>query len=285
MFDISQAESVELKACTLSIHNPSEQQGAYHSDVAFFRAKETPQAATAGEPAIRRHPEIALADCVARGEACLLRTEGLQPAELSWDNGLLVTSERLLAADGGESTPSADPIVLLKLKHLTAVVRGGLCRFRHSPFATMPLAAQLSCSDSILVGGAESALVEQVGNASLDQFRERIAWTGDHNVYLGFSRFWSIRSLDPNAPVETMDFDAWRARWSSSESNPSVRAEWKRPLPLDRPTSAQVPADYALGDTADNPPRKGASDGRDAGMDLTRIPVPPESGPAEKTAP
>jgi hypothetical protein len=44
--------------------------------------------------------------------------------------------------------------------------------------------------------------------------------------------------------------------------------------------------DYALDEaSAANPPRKAASDGRDAGMDAQRLPsFPQPPGPAEKTS-
>ena len=289
LFDVGQAEAIRLQKCSLTVRNASDQQTAYHPDVAFFRAKETPAAAAAAgdKPgAAPRRAGIWLTDCFARGEAALLRTEGSPPLELTWDNGLLATTERLLVADVADNAPPPGPAIQITLKHLTAVVRGGLCRFHHSQLTPQTLTARINCTDSIVLGTAAGPLLEQLGNASAAQFRERIVWNGDRNFYPGLVNFWSLRFSSPDTPPGSMTFEAWQSHWSSSENNVSQLVAWKQ-LPLaDRPISAHAPADYALSDTAtDNPARKAASDGRDAGMDADRLrPLPPEPVPPAKPA-
>ena len=46
-----------------------------------------------------------LTDSIIRGEGVVLRAEDVQPVDLVWENGLLVTSEWLVVADGGERLP------------------------------------------------------------------------------------------------------------------------------------------------------------------------------------
>lgn len=288
LFDVGQAESVRLEKCVLTIRNASEQQKAYHQEVAFFRVTESPEAlAAAGQrPAARRHAaSISLADTVARGEAAFLRTYGVQPAELVWDNGLLATTERLLTSELGESAAPPEPTLRLSLKHLTALVRSGLCRLDHGRFAQQPLGVEINCADSIVLGNPGAPLLEQVGSGSADQFRQRITWTGDRNFYPGWTTFWSLQLRDADDTSESMAFDAWLLHWGAAENNVSQSVEWKQLPPADRPPSAHIPADYTLSDSATgNPARRGASDGRDAGMDLERLRGVPER-PAQQAKP
>ena len=205
---------VRLEKCTLSIDNASEQLGAYHQDVAFFRVKAAPGADTVvgdGAAAPRPRPTVELVDCIARGEAVFLRAEDLQPVRLSWDNGLLATTERLLSASGGARTPQAGESLQVDLRHLTAVVRGGLCRMASNQSGPHCLPLQVSCADSILLGRAGSPLIEQVGEGEVDDFRRRITWNGDRNCYDGFDVFWSIDRLDSEVPPERMTLTPGRA--------------------------------------------------------------------------
>ena len=95
---------VRLEKCALVIDNASEQLGTYQQDVAFVRTRAAPGADTVlddGTAAPIPPATIKLVDCTAVGEAVFLRAEDLQPVHLSWNNGLLATTERLLSAGGG----------------------------------------------------------------------------------------------------------------------------------------------------------------------------------------
>ena len=180
---------VSLKKCALVIDNASEQLGTYQQDVAFVRTRAAPGADTVlddGTAAPIPPAKIELVDCTAAGEAVFLRVEDLQPVHLSWNNGLLATTERLLSAGGGTRTPQAGQKIQVDLSHVTALVRGGLCRIASSPTGPHPLPLQCSCTDSILLGRAGGPLLEQIGQGEVDNFRQQIAWTGDRNCYDGF---------------------------------------------------------------------------------------------------
>lgn len=271
LFDVGQAETAHLEQCSLTIRNASDQQAAYHQQVAFFLAKEAPSAAAllGSEPAVGTKPaEISLADCIARGEAVFLRVEGLRAVDLNWDNGLLATAERLLVVETAGSLPLSGPPHRITLKHLTAAVRGGLCLT-----SGQPSAVQFNCADSILIASPSSPLIEQIGSAPTEQFRQRLSWTGDRNFYVGVTNFWSIKSTGAEASAESMTLDAWRSHWGPDENNVSTSVQWKQLPPAERAVSAHLPVDYSLDDVSpQNPPRKAAHDGRDAGLDASRLP-------------
>jgi len=280
LFDVSQAQSVQLERCWLTIRNASEQRGSYHPDVAFFRGVDSgrPGAPADGDSmTTAAQAQIRLTDCVVRGEAVLVRTDGLRPVELVWDNGLFATTEWLLIANPGDNAAPASPTIRVTLKHLTVMARGGLCQFVHSPFASQAVAAQINCTDSIILGASGGPLLEQVGGVAPDHFKQRITWSGDRNFYVSFGNLWSLRGVGTGLLSGPMALEAWRAHWGANENNVGSSVQWKQLPPADRPTNAHTPADYALSDSpGENPARKAASDGRDAGMDASRLPTAPQ---------
>jgi eukaryotic-like serine/threonine-protein kinase len=288
------AEMIRLEKCSLSISNTSSQLGAYHPDVAFFRVKAGPGAGslTTGEAtAAPQRVTIALVDCVFRGEAVAVCVQDLWPVQFSWENGLLVTTERFLVADGGERTPLPGESIQIVLQHVSAVVRGGLCRFTQSASAPRLLNTQVDCRNSILVGSSVSPLVEHVGAPGAEAARQGFAWNGDRNFYEGFGSFWSLR-VNGAVAAEAMSFDAWRDYWGTKRENlPNWhRVQWKQLPAADRPLPSHLPADYALSPSAAsaNPAIGAASDGRDAGCLFDRLPPltwPAQTSPASGQSP
>jgi hypothetical protein len=273
------AELIRLEKCWLSINNTSAQLGAYHPDVAFFRVKAGPGAGSVSRRETTAAPQrvtIELVDCVLRGEAVVLGAHDHWPIQFSWENGLLVTSERLLAVVGGERTPSAGESLQVGLQHVTAAVRSGLCRFVPSASSPRLLTAQIDCRNSILIGDAAAPLVEHVDATSIDAARQGFVWNGDRNFYEGFGSFWNIRSAGAATPAEAMPLDAWRDLWGPRQENSPNwgRVQWKQLPPADRPVPSHLPVDYALNPSgaAANPAIGSANDGRDAGCLFDRLP-------------
>jgi len=250
LFEIGQGEKVTLQNCRLTIRNAADQRAAYHQEVSFFRLKAAPGTIaglqnTTSEPA--RSVAVELAGCVVRGEAVFLHTEDLQPVDLVWRNGFLITTEQLVVADGGERAPRPDETLGISLDHVTAVADRGLLRLEHSEFAPHQLPAHLDCTKCVFLLGPEASLVEQVGVTDMEQAAERIRWQGDDNVYRGFTRFWTTGHLDPGIASVSKTFDDWQADWTSTgEQSPRLKTTEREKLPgPDRPAHTLTPADYA----------------------------------------
>jgi hypothetical protein len=275
LVQLSPGQSLKLNRCWLTIRNASNQQTAYYPDVAFVRVS-----GPAGmDPAIddEAPPEpasLVLSDCVARGEAAFLKSEGPQPIDLVWNNGLLATTERLFSAEGGEQSPRPGQAVRLQLDHVTADLRGGLCRLARSEYAPHQLPCRIRCAQSMLFGSAKSPLVEQITFASGDDSPAALSWDGRQNSYPGFLIFWRIRQLDDSPPKE-MTFDAWKTYWRPEhESQPGAGpVGWSPSADVSTPLHHRGPADYAAAadHTADRPI---------AGMILSRLPPPPQESDA-----
>ena len=275
LVQLSPGQSLKLNRCWLTIRNASNQQTAYHPDVAFVRVLGSPgMDPVIGDEALPEPASLVLADCVARGEATFLKSDGPQPIELSWNNGLLATTERLFSAEGGEQSPRPGQGVRLQLDHLTADLRGGLCRLARSEYAPHQLRCRIQCAQSMLFGSAKSPLVEQVTFASGDDCLAAISWDGRQNSYPGFLIFWRIQQLD-DSPSKEMTFDAWKTYWGPEhESQPGAGPiGWSTSADVSGPLHQRGPADYAAaGDkTADRPI---------AGMILSRLPPPPREDDA-----
>jgi serine/threonine-protein kinase len=276
LFETCGGEMVRLERCSLTVRNTSDQGLTYQQDVAFFRARSAPEAegAVGNVSAATPLATLVLTDCIARGEADFLRVEDLQPVHLTWENGLLITSEHLLVAGGGQAAPKLDEMLRIELLHVTAAVRGGLCRLTSSSSNPYQLTAQFVSTNSILIASPGVPLIEQEGAASVDNLRQRFIWSGDWNCYQDVDVFWAVRNLDPDTQPDVMTFDGWKIYWGPSRENqPSIeRLLWKKAADADRPWHAQGPADYTLED-----PTFGDSVAGAPGCQIDRLPrLPPE---------
>lgn len=253
LFETWGGETVRLERCSLTVLNTSDQRMTYHQDVAFFRARSTPDvdAIVSTSPVATPLATLELTDCIARGEADFLRVEDLQPVHLTWDNGLLLTTERFLVAEGSQLTPRLDEMVRIELQNVTADMRGGMCRLTNTSADPHQLTVQIVSINSILRVSPGVPLIAQEGAASVKSFRQRFIWNGERNYYEDVDVFWTVRStLDIETPPDVMNFEAWKAYWGPSrEDQPSTeRLLWKRTANADQPLHAQGPGEYTLED-------------------------------------
>jgi len=303
LFETTGGQSIRLVGCSLTIFNAADgiEPGAYHPDVAFFRASAAPGAA-AGISENGSHGTIAasvvLEDCIVRGEADLLCAGGLQPVEMTWKNGLLAISEVLVSAGGGASSPPPQDQLSIRLSHVTAALRGGLFRAVADRLTPHLLPARIECSNSILIGVPGVPMIEQVGTASLDRAREKLRYGGNRMFYEGFDVFWQIQAQDPASDPALVAFEEWKQYWGEEiraaldeggwEVLPSLdEVRWRQLPGAERPLHTHTPDDYALDDSTSNNLAIGAaSDGGDAGLRADRLPDLPESArPAEPPTP
>jgi serine/threonine-protein kinase len=289
LVETRRAELLQFEKCSFTIRNRSLGQSAFHEGVTFFDIK-----APFGAGGMAMDPsatdehvvKIELKDCVARGEAALVRDNDLQAVRLDWDNGLLATSERLLVAAGGSTEPRQMRSVQITLRHVTAVLHGGLALLTDSDDAPYQLFTEINCTDTILASTNAPPLVEQRGADTVEEYLARVKWNGEHDFFDGFDVFWRISNGTTQAGAKQMSFSEWQQFWASrSKSMNNVPLAWKNLPRSDRPFHAQAPDDYALDATATtNPALRGASDGLDAGCIANQLSVlpPEESRPIDE---
>jgi serine/threonine-protein kinase len=293
LFEARRAELLQFQRCTFTIRNASLGQTAYHAGIAFFDIKAPPGTGTITmDPTVMEEQivTISLQDCLARGEAALLRNNELQAVRLNWDNGLLATSEQLLIAAGGPSQPRQLGHVQLNLRHVTAMMRAGLALLTNREDAPYQLLTEINCDDSIFVSTAKPAFVEQRGSDRIEDYATRLQWSGDHDFFDGFEVFWQILNTAAETGSRQHRFEDWQdlwrkqSRWQVAGKN-AVR--WRALPGAERAFHAHTPNDYALeSEAANNPALGGAGDGLDAGCIIGQLPGLPSGEPGEpKPAP
>jgi len=288
--EIRPGESLRLENCAVTVRNNSNSGGALHPDVAMFEIRGVPGAGVMAtdEPGMMRPPaSLQLKNCILRGEATVVRSDELQPLQITWDNGLLATSERFLSAAGGPSDPKPQGETQIELHHVTASMRRGLCRLTNSQDAPQQLPLEIHATDCIFLCGTSAALIEQSGIDATDDYRHRIVWNGERNSYDGFSTFWQIGAAGAETPSQST-FHDWKTYWGSRESQPSLgKIAWQQLPPASKPTNLCVAADFALR-AGDNPGQASAADDSAAGMiaaQLRKLAEPPTMPPAPSKLP
>lgn len=289
LLEVAGVELLQLQKCTLTIRNNSAARLPYASGANFFQVKLSPavDSMNMGTTATEQKPppvRIELKHCVVRGEATVLRTEELQPVEFAWENGLLVTSERFLAAGSGPLAPSMADHLEINLRHLTALLYEGLALLTTTQDQPYQLQTSFEVSDSILIGPESATLVEQRGSQRADEFRDRLAWNASRNFYEGFGAFWRISDPITPAGPRPLDFNWWCQRWGEeNEYRPARNAITWAASPLSvRPFNVHKADNYVFA-TGVGP--LSASDGLDAGFLRSALPELPAAPLAEETTP
>ncbi len=194
-------KDVDLKSCILTIENDltdDKSRAAFIDVVAPAENMERPT----------KLP-IDLENCIVRGGANMVRMRQSVPIILKWNNGLLVTSERLLAADG--SPQSWDDTIGLSLSHVTISVGQGLCLLRDSIDQPHQPALEFVCNKSILSAGG-SALVEHDGVGDVEKFRHALVISGSTNYFEGVTDYWRVYVDNIQQEELKWDWATWKEK-------------------------------------------------------------------------
>ena len=287
------ARSLQLTDCTMTIHNGisrgiNSSSSAMHEDVSFFnitmKARMEPMK-MGDDPVPPAMLAITLANCIARGEATLLRTRDVQWVHLQWTNGLLVTTERFLDSSGSTHKPREGSQLQIDLRHLTAITRSGFCSMANPFDAPYQLDTDVNCTHCILMGDSSQPFIHQSGVDTVEEYRElQFGYKGLSNFYENYRHFWWIDGNDfRNEPV-VMNFEDWKNRWNRNKQRANEKrakpmtgtVRWQK-LPIaGKPLSHHTAADYALSTDADNPARDAAGPGQDAGARFYLLPKLPQ---------
>ena len=284
LFETRRADSLRFEKCSFTVRNASLGLAAYHAGVAFFDIKAAPGTGTmAMDPnAEDDHTvNIDLEDCIARGEATFVRTNELQAVNLTWRNGLLATSERLLVAAGGASQPNQRRHLRLDLRHVTAMVHNGVALLTNSESEPYQLRTEINFNDSIVVSTAKPPLIEQRGSDSVEEFLSQFQWSGDRNDFAGFDIFWRILNNAGETASKQLRFEDWQRYWADrSHFAAKDSVLWKNLPGAQRAFHTHTPSDYALETSMpDNPALRAAADGSNLGCVAGQLPLLPADPP------
>ncbi len=165
LFHLYSVIAVDLRDCTMTIENAGDDGQQLQQMVAFFEIEEPPfPEMTSDETKIVVYdpPAIILKRCIARGQATLIRAERATPFKLNWEQGLLVTNERLLEALGAMVETWAGTMQV-HLDHVTCALGKGICLVSASVDAPHQIHLRIESHNCIFETDPEVALLQHDG--------------------------------------------------------------------------------------------------------------------------
>jgi serine/threonine protein kinase len=291
LFELNQVTSLSLRHSSMTIRNAHEDGSSRHPSVAFFRVSipsSHKMMAMPGEPApMRITPVIELRNCVARGEATLIRMPEVTPIRLGWNQGLLATNERLIEAHGTAKIADRDRPIEIDLIHVTAALPQGMCRFVGATDAQDQPPLDVECTACIFLCTSEVPLIEHTGVRDVSDVKSGwLNYRGD-NFYPTFDGVegltcWRIAPLEqPEDEVVLTSVDTDKSWWDGTIQS---RVIWENTPTTRSMFHLHLPQDYSLVDELRNLPVQFAKEHSDAGFDIDLLPtffVKPSISPAD----
>ncbi len=285
LFQIEQASGIRMQDCTVTVQNSYGGRFSNLDNVSFFHCLPSPRIVRINRqvPEARPVVRLDLINCVLRGEATAVLAREALPVHLTWNNGLLITSERLMSVSGDREQPREADRIQITFRNVTAVVDQGLLELTNSANLPYLLPVHLDAEDSLFASQRWYPLIAQSGVSSLPALMNQLSFHGRRNQYDGVETFWKLQTLDSSEP-ETLDFAMWQSHWNESESvREAIR--WRYPPDKNRPLHEHRTNDYAVAPLNTAMPVQ--SDRQPSGLIATQLPRIPDGDPAlpRKTRP
>jgi serine/threonine-protein kinase len=275
LFHLKGIERLDVQDSVFTVCNVNEAGDLPQDRVAFFTIEELALAQSLGSedhsaPSIP--PHVGLSNCLARGEATLVRCEQASPFRIVCRQCLLVMSDRLIDIDGAREKPSlVEGGIDVVLKNVTAALGAGLCRLSTTRDAPHQLDLVTdSKSNIICVTDPKAAVIERRGVQGVAEVEKRLYIRGRDNFYLGSL---TLLRINPSGnPGEYVDrgFDERNESWFQEES-PRFTLMWETFPPPDLPPHRQTAEHYVLDASEHNPAIYDGGDTR-AGVDNAALP-------------
>ena len=230
-----------FRKCTLRIRNAKDDYGTYHQDVAFFRATPHAQGFAAPSPPLRkeRKPDIELVDCIACGEASLVRLAENTPLKMKWHNGLLATTEPAFMIGGSRRKPAPETRIEIVWKHVTVATSNAMISISLAPH--QPHLVPISFADTSCILSARP-LVQAKVVAATAEVLSQLQWTSESSVPQLSSTPLSITD-GTGSPIE----DDHVAKWLKESGIPDAarRLVWLPGTPVG-PMHSMTLSDFRL---------------------------------------
>lgn len=274
MFGISRNETLRLDQVTATFVNPNHRPVSM-LEVAADASQMPPDPATMPVTAARSSSLIELANCFVRGEASLAQLTVTGKLELSLENSAVAVEEMFRILPAG-SPVTERPVVSLSLDHVSALLHGSLLRLS-GPLSVDRPTVELEPRNCIITAAPDTPLVTADEDVPADEVRRMLFWRGQRNFYDRIETYLAIVSAD-----EIYGFEEWRQYWGASlEVGPwSGALDWAsdaRPVRVLSDDFSRLSLEaFQLAQPEDraNPAIDGATDGNDAGADLSMLTAP-----------
>ena len=283
MFSLRACDCLDLQDAVLTIANADAQGSLLQDRVSLVEVAAAPRsdlpAGDKADDAAQRAipPYLGLSNCVARGQATLIRCEKATPLRIVCRQSLLATTDWLLDVGGTDTKPAQmDARIDLALKNVTAALGQGLCRLSSDTLAPFQLDLVTDCKNSILyLTGSSAVLIERRGVRELAELEKHLYLRGRDNFYPGSNILLRLNpSGDPQKFVDC-GFAGRSESWYQEES-PRFTLLWKSLPAADSPVDRHTPADYLLDESEQNPALLDGGETK-AGVDATLLPPDPRT--------
>jgi serine/threonine protein kinase len=274
LFGIGRNETVQLDQVTATFENPARRPAAMFET--FSDPSQMPPDATAMPVTTGRSSAlIDLRNCFIRGEAILARLAIAGRFEANVENSVAALDGLFHVTPPGMPV-SERPSIVISFDHVSALLRGSLLRLSGPVSVDGPTIA-LQPRNCILTSAPDTPLIAADADIPSDEVRRMLVWRGQRNFYDRLETYLSVAAAE-----EIYGFEEWRQYWGSAlEVGPwSGTLNWSaavRPSGLMSDDFSDVPLDafqLAALESEDNPAIDGATDGNDAGADLTMLVAP-----------
>ncbi|MBI1314325.1 protein kinase [bacterium] len=280
LFGVTRNETLQLEQVTASIINPTHRPAAL-IEIAADPAQMPPDPTTMPTTNVRSTALVDLRNCFVRGEATLARLAVTGRLEMTVENSAAALDGLFHVLPPG-SPVTERPSLSLSLDHVSALLHGSLMRIS-GPVSVDGPTIELQPRNCILTASPDTPLVTTDADVPADEIRRMLVWRGQRNFYDRLETYLSIAAAE-----EIYGFEEWRQYWGSSlEVGPwSGTLSWSeatRPAGVldDHFSSLPLTAfQLALSSSGENPAIDGATDGNDAGVDLSMLVSPWQPKPA-----
>ena len=255
LFAIDRAEQLSLRDVIVTFSNPGQRPSS------LFDISTEPGQMLAdmkmNSTGVARDPlKIELTECFLRGHCDLFHVRNTKPGRLSLRDTAIAIGGSLLRVDGHSEKPAEQTRIELELKHVTAIVGQSLIRLESGDLPRELPPVAVDALNNILITTSKGPLVSTNGNTSESDFRKLIVWSGQKNFYDGFDDWKTVGDVGASND---------KLVWLSDRSD--VASITLDALTLDRETSSP------------NPGINAATDGNNAGADISKLPRPADADP------
>ena len=251
MFAVHQGQSLDLSNCIVTVVDHSAAGTPVHDQVSVVQLQTRRLAEMMkmeDDMAMIAATAINLSNSFVRGEATFLSVPEELPVRLDWDEGLFVSSKRLVETGGTIAKPRWHGRIEVALHRVTVAAQQGLFQMKRRSDAAHQLDLEVISDRSILTVGSEAPLFEFAGMPNIEEIH--FSFGGSDNCYPREEMIF-VRAR-PSGPGEgTVDFNlSNRGRWSAGERSPDLGVIWHTPPPAELPTHAQLAEHYQLSETS-----------------------------------
>ncbi len=255
LFAIDRADKLRLQDVAITLSNPGQRPTALF-DISTEAGQMLADMKMSTTGVARDPLEIELTECFVRGHCDLIRVRNTKPGHLTLRDSVIAVDGSLLQVEGHSEKPAEQTRLDLRLEHVTALVGHSLIRLDSGDLPRELLPVAVEARNNILMTSSSGPLVAMSGNTSEADFRKLFVWSGGKNFYDGFDDWKTVGDvgasndklfwLAERGDVATMSLDALTLDRDSPSPNPGINA---------------------------------ATDGNNAGADISKLPPPAEADP------